>query len=265
MKKLAIILTILFLLLVVIYFVIFKPEKYQEKDLYDSILERGIIKVGINTDAKPFGFYDENKVIRGYDADLARYIAQYLLRTPNAVEFHPVTPANRMLKVSTGEVDIVIATVTITPQRMEIIDFSVPYDVAGQALLVRTNSKITSIADLAGQNVGVVFGTTAEKNMLNLAPTANIIGFKNYRTAYQALKEGKIDALTSDDTILSRFIYEDKSVKLLPKRYSREPYGIAIRKGKSTKKLRENIDFAIKDMQRKNVIQRLRHKWLRGV
>ncbi len=265
MKKLAIILTILFLLLVVIYFVIFKPEKYQEKDLYDSILERGIIKVGINTDAKPFGFYDENKVIRGYDADLARYIAQYLLRTPNAVEFHPVTPANRMLKVSTGEVDIVIATVTITPQRMEIIDFSVPYDVAGQALLVRTNSKITSIADLAGQNVGVVFGTTAEKNMLNLVPTANIIGFKNYRTAYQALKEGKIDALTSDDTILSRFIYEDKSVKLLPKRYSREPYGIAIRKGKSTKKLRENIDFAIKDMQRKNVIQRLRHKWLRGV
>lgn len=59
-----------------------------------------------------------------------------------------------MLKVSTGDVDMVIATMTITPQRREIIDFSVPYDLAGQALLVRSNSRITSIADLAGQNVG---------------------------------------------------------------------------------------------------------------
>ena len=263
MKRLAIILTAIFLMLVVIYFLLFKPEKYQEKDLYDSILERGIIKVGINTDAKPFGFFDEHWEVKGYDADLARYIAQYILKSPNAVEFHPVTPANRMLKVSTGEVDIVIATMTITPQRLEIIDFSIPYDAAGLAMLVRSNSKITSIADLAGQNIGVVFGTTAEKNMLSLAPTANIIGFRNYRTAYQALKAGKIDALTSDDTILSRFVFEDKSVKLLPKRYTREPYGIAFRKGKTTKRLRENINFAIKDMQNKNVILRLRRKWLK--
>ena len=262
MKKLAIILTILFLMLVAIYFLIFKPEEYPEKDLYDSILEKGVIKVGINTDSKPFGFYDENWEVKGYDADLARYIAQYILKSPNAVEFYPVTPANRMLKASTGEVDIVIATMTINSQRREILDFSVPYDAAGQALLVRSNSKITSLADLAGQNVGVVFGTTAEKNMLNLAPTANIIGFRNYRTAYQALKAGKIDALTSDDTILSRFVYEDKSVKLLPKRYTKEPYGIAFRKGKTTKRLKENIDFAIQDMQRKNVILRLRRKWL---
>ena len=263
MKKLAITLSVLFLGLVAIYFFLLKPEKYVEADLYDEILERGTLKVGINTDSKPFGFFDENWEVKGYDADLARYIAQYILKSPNAVEFYPVTPANRMLKVSTGDVDMVIATMTITPQRREIIDFSVPYDLAGQALLVRSNSRITSIADLAGQNVGVVFGTTAEKNMLSLAPAANIIGFRNYRTAYTALKDGKIDALTSDDTILSRFAYEDKSVRLLPKRYTKEPYGIALRKGKGTKRLKETIDFAIKDMQRKNVILRLRRKWLK--
>lgn len=262
MKKLAIILTLIFLVLVGIYFFLLKPEKYTEDDLFEEILKRGTIKVGINTDSKPFGFFDENWQIQGYDADLARYIAQYLLKSPNAVEFIPVTPENRMLKVSTGEVDIAIATMTITPQREEIIDFSIPYDMAGQALLVRSNSKIVSIADLNGLNVGVVFGTTAEKNMMSLAPTSHIIGFRNYRTAYEALKAGKIDALTSDDTILSRFAYEDKSVKLLPKRYTKEPYGIAIRKGKSTKRLKDNIDFAIKDMQRKNVILRLHRKWL---
>ena len=158
---------------------------------------------------------------------------------------------------------MVIATMTITSQRKEVIDFSIPYDLAGQALLVRSNSQISSLSDLAGLNVGVVFGTTAEKNMMSLAPTANIIGFRNYRTAYEALKAGKIDALTSDDTILSRFVYEDSNVKLLPKRYTKEPYGIAIRKGKTTKRLKDNLDFAIKDMQRKNTILRLRRKWLK--
>ena len=263
MKKLAIILTILFLGLVAVYFFVLKPEKYEEEDLYTEILERGKIKVGFSTDQKPFGFFDEEWQIQGYDADLARYIAQYILKSPNAVEFFPVTPANRMLKVSTGEVDMVIATMTITSQRKEVIDFSIPYDLAGQALLVRSNSQISSLSDLAGLNVGVVFGTTAEKNMMSLAPTANIIGFRNYRTAYEALKAGKIDALTSDDTILSRFVYEDSNVKLLPKRYTKEPYGIAIRKGKTTKRLKDNLDFAIKDMQRKNTILRLRRKWLK--
>ena len=261
MRALGIILSLIFAALVAIYIFILAPEKYEEGDLYDEILQRGKIKVGINTDSKPFGFMDKNWNIVGYDADLARYIAQYILKSPNAVEFHPVTPANRMLKVSTGELDMVIATVTITPQRKEIIDFSNPYDYAGQALLVRSNSKISSIADLAGQNVGVVFGTTAEKNMMSLAPTATIIGFRNYRAAYEALKQGKIDALTSDDTILSTFAFEDKSVKLLPKRYTKEPYGIAIRQGKSTQRLKENVNFAIADMKQKNVITRLRRKW----
>ena len=60
---------------------------------------------------------------------------------------------------------------------------------------------------------------------------------------------------------LLAFAFEDKSVKLLPKRYTREPYGIAIRKGKGTQRLKENIDFAIGDMKQKNVINRMRRKW----
>ncbi len=262
MKKLVIICSVIFLCLVGFYIFVLRPEKYVENDLYEDILKRDFIRVGINTDSKPFGFIDKDGFVQGYDADLARYIAQYLLSNNSKVEFISVTPANRMLKASTGEVDIVIATMTITPQRKEIIDFSIPYDSAGQALLVKSSSKITSIADLAGQNVGVIWGTTAEKNLLNLAPTANIIGFKSYQDAYNALKNGSINAITSDDTILSRFAIEDNTVKLLTKRYSREPYGIGFKKGKYSKKLKENIDYAIRDMKQKNVINRLHKKWL---
>ena len=97
--------------------------------------------------------------------------------------------------------------------------------------------------------------------MQTLAPTARLIGFRTYHDAYNALKSGQICAITSDDTILSRFTIDDSSVKLLPKRYSHEPYGIAFKKGEATVKLKENLDFAIKDMQKKNIITRIRKKW----
>ena len=123
MKKLGIVFIILFICLVIFHLLVIQPKKYVEEDLYDKIIERGTIKVGINTDSKPFGFYDKDWNVQGYDADLARYIAQYILKSPNAVEFYPVTPANRILKVSTGELDMFIATMTINPQRKNIIKF----------------------------------------------------------------------------------------------------------------------------------------------
>lgn len=265
MKKFLLFFTVLLAVFAIAHVYLFPSNEFEEGDLYDEIANRGVLRVGVNPESKPFGYYDKDGKIIGYDVDLARYVAQYIVKSPERLEIIPVTPENRLIKASTGEVDIVISTVTITPQRQEVVAFSIPYDAAGQAVLVTSTSSIGALSDLAGQNVGVIFGTTAEKNMKNLVPTANLLGFRKYPDAYQALKKGQINAITSDDTILSRFAIDDKSVKLLPKRYSREPYGIAFKKGKSTVKLKENLDIAIKDMQRKNVIPRLRKKWNVGI
>lgn len=262
MNKLGLVLISIFLCLVAFYFLVLKPEKYVEKDVYESIMKSGIIKIGINTDSKPFAYYNEDGLLVGYDVELAKYIAGYILGSDKNIKFVPVTPSNRLLKISTGEVDIVIATMTITPQRQQVIEFSIPYDTAGQALLVRSTSKISSIGDLTGLNVGVIWGTTAEKNMTSLVPTAHIVGFKTYIDAYQALKNGKIDAITSDDTILSRFLTDNSEVTLLPKRYSKEPYGIGFRKGKGSDKLKKTLDDAILDLKQKNIINKLHKKWL---
>ena len=262
MNKLGFFLILIFVSIFAFYFIYLRPEKYVEKDLYDKIINRGYINIGVNPESRPFGFYDKDGNLTGYDIELAKYIAQYLFGNRDKVKFTPVTPHDRILKASTGEVDIVIATMTITPQRRQIIDFSIPYDSAGQAILVKQSSKITSISDLSGLNVGIIWGTTAEKNMISLAPTANIVGFKSYAEGYNALKNGKIDAVTSDDTILSRFALDDNQVKLLPKRYSREPYGIGFKKGKSSAKLKNALNNAISDMKHKNVIYRLHKKWL---
>jgi len=262
MKKFGLTLIAIFLCMVAFHILILKPDKYVQSDMYEDIIKKKFIKVGINSEIKPFAFKDKKGDLSGYNVDLAKNIAEYLLNNREAVEFIPVTPENRLLKLSTGEVDIIIAAMTITPQREKLINFTVPYDNAGQALLVKSSSKITSMSDLAGQNVGVIWGTTAEKNMQNLAPMANIIGFKNYQEAFNALKDGAICAITSDDTILSGYALEDKDVKILPKRYTREPYGIGFRKGKGAQKLEHALNYAINDMKQKNVIMKLHKKWI---
>ena len=262
MKRLGFLFIILLAVFAVWYIYFFKPsDEFAEHDLLNEIMQRGYIKVGINTDSKPFGYYDEKGNITGYDAELAGHIAQYLVKDASKVRFVQVTPSNRLIKASTGEVDMVISTVTITPQRLEVVNFSRSYLSAGQALLIRSSSNIQGIQDLAGLTVGVVLGTTAEKNIQRLVPTAYIHGFKTYNEAYLALKSGKIAALTSDDTILNGYALRDKDVKLLYRRYSNEPYGIAFKKGNSTNKLKLELDYAIKDLQRRGTLLAMYKKW----
>ena len=262
MKKTGFILVLILLVFAVFHMLFLQPKsEFVEGDLYDEIMQRGFLKVGVTANSKPFGYKNEKGEQVGYDVDLAHYIAQYIVKDRDKVKLVPLESYERLIKASTGEVDIVISTLTITPQRQEVVSFSIPYDVAGQAVMVKADSSIRALADLAGQNVGVIFGTTAEKNMANLVPTANLRGFRSYIDAYKALKSGQINAITSDDTILSGLAIDDASVKLLPKRYSQEPYGIAFKKSNATLKLKENLDFAIQDMQQKNVIPRLRKQW----
>ncbi len=262
MKKFGIIFVIVFIALVI--WNVFSDNsvnEFAQSDLLEKISNRGVLKVGVNPDSRPYAFYDEKGVLTGFDIDFAKQIASYIVKNPDRVEFIPVTPANRLIKASTGDVDIVISTVTITPQRKEVVSFSIPYATAGQAILVKSNSAVKSVTDLSGQTVGVIFGTTAEKNMKKLVPSAHLRGFRNYNEAYNALKNGEIAAVTSDDTILSRYAADDSLVKLLPRRYSSEPYGIAFKKGETSKQLKISIDYAIKDLRRKNIMTRLEKKW----
>ena len=120
---------------------------------------------------------------------------------------------------------------------------------------------IKSLSDLAGESVGVIFGTTAEKNLKNLVPTASIRGFKTYSDAYKALKSEQINAITSDDTILSRYVYDDSSVRMLPKRYSKELYAIGVRKDESSKGLLKLINLDITNMLNDGTLISLKRKW----
>lgn len=238
-------------------------KKDDNTDTLAKIQQRGKIIVGVKYDTKPFGYMNEKEQLMGFDVDLAKYIAKSILGDENKVEFKEVTPSNRILALNSGQVDMIIATMTVTKQRSAVVDFSTPYYVAGQGILVPANSKINSMSDLNGKKVIIIFGSTAERNLRLFAPDADVIGFRTYTSGYSALKEGRADAMTSDDTILMGFAMSDSSVKLLPNRYSKEPYAIAFKKGKSSAKLKEQVNNIIEDMIRSGELNKLKNKWIK--
>lgn len=236
-------------------------KKKTASDDLSRIEQKGKIVVGVRDDASPFGFRDKNGVLVGYDIDLARILAQNILGNSSAVEFVPVTASNRIMKLNSGEVDCLIATMSITNQRQQILDFSVPYYMAGQAILVRSTSKAASLRDFEGNKLIIVYGSTSEGNLRSNVPEVTVLGYKTYNDAYKALKSGKAEGIVADDTILLNFTLNDKSVKLLPKRYSKEPYAIAFRKGEQSARLISKTNYVIENLQSTGKLNRLQEKW----
>ncbi len=237
--------------------------KKQEKktDTLGEIVKRDKLIIGVRDDTAPFGFRDKNGNLIGYDIDLARLIAKGILKDEKKVDFVPVTASNRIMKLNSGEVDILIATMSITEQRQQILDFSMPYHVAGQAILTNRASKATSLKDFEGKKLIIVFGSTSENNLRTNVPEVEVIGFKTYKDAFNALKMGKAQGIVADDTILYNLSRNDSSVKILPKRYSQEPYAVAFRKEKESARLIREIDYIIDNLQSTGRLNKMREKW----
>lgn len=233
-----------------------QKEEVIANDL-DNIVKKDVLTVGVRTDAYPFGFKDKNGHYTGFDPALARLIARGILGSDKKIKFVPVTASDRMMKLYSGDVDMIIATMTVTPKRRQILDFSNPYYTAGQALLVKKGSKIQSLQDLNKKQAIIVFGSTSENSLRTAMPSMGIIGYKTYHAAFKALKQGKAEAIVADDTILLGYALKDKSVELLPKRYTKEPYAIAFRKGPESTDVIRAVNFVIETETRNGNLKKI--------
>lgn len=220
------------------------------------------LTVGVKNDSKPFGFVDNEGNPAGFDVDVAKEIARQILGDENAVEFVYVTPSSRITDLNSRKVDMVIAAMSITPNRADVVSFSQPYYQSGQAIMVKEGSKISSLADLNGSNVGFVLGTTGEKTIRNLAPAASLRAAKTYPEIFNLLKNGEIEAILADDTMLYGLASDNKGYKILPKRYTREYYAVAMRSSKESEELREAVDVAVNYMQQRGILNKIKNKWL---
>lgn len=252
----------IFWLLILTVFVLSScTYKNNETDLYKSIMQRDKMIVGISFDSKPFGFKDYDGQIKGMEVDLAREIARRILGDENKVVFKNITPQDRINAAMSGNVDMVISTMTITSQRKKLVDFSAPYFVAGQVICVKKDSKIDSLDDLINKRIIVILGTTGEKNIKRFAPNALIQGYINNSDAIDAFKSGSDDAITTDDSLLQGLVMENSNYMILPKKLTKEPYGIAFRKSKQTKFFKSNINKIINEIKYDGTLETIKEKW----
>jgi putative glutamine transport system substrate-binding protein len=229
----------------------------------ETIKARGMLKVGVKYDAPPFGQLDPrtNKV-DGFDIDVARAIAKTILGDENKVELVQVTSANRIPQLQNGNIDLIIATMTITQDRMKQIDFSDVYYRAGQSLLVRKDSPVKSYRDLAGRSVCTITGSTPEQTIRRVAPRASVVVLESYPECFTALRGGRVDAETTDNVLLFGLQQQDPSnFKLTGGLFTFEPYGIGIAKG--NRALAAAVNSTLARLASDGSYAKLHAKWLK--
>jgi polar amino acid transport system substrate-binding protein len=228
----------------------------QSQDTLAQIKARGKLIAGVKFDTPPFGFLNDKNEPVGFDLDIVRGIAK---RIGVPVEFVKVTSPTRIPLLVSGNVDLSAASMTHTIERDKTIDFSITYYTGAQALIVPKSSSIHGLKDLAGKQVSVQQGTTLEKNIAKVAPQAKVTAFKDYDSAWLALVQGRVDALTGSMNILQGFQKNNANYEILPDRFSVEPFGIGVRQGDSS--LRDAINFALIDMWKSGEYTALYRKW----
>ncbi len=209
-----------------------ESAKDSKKDTLAAIKDQDKMVFGVKTDTRLFGLKNPSSGdIEGFDIDIAKQIAKDILGDENKAEFKEVTSKTRIPMLQNGDIDAIVATMTITDERKKEVDFSDVYFEAGQSLLVKKGSKIKSIEDLGkGSKVLAVKGSTSSQNIREKAPDASVLEFENYTEAFTALKSGQGDALTTDNAILYGMADENKNYQLTGEPFTDEPYGVAVKK-----------------------------------
>jgi ABC-type amino acid transport substrate-binding protein len=236
-----------------------------------KIRDARTIVLGYRTDATPFSFADRNGQPAGYTVDLCTRIAasiKSVLNLPDLrVRWVPVTPDNRIDLVRRGEVDLECGTTTATLGRQEQVDFSNPTFVDGGGLLVRVDSKVSLLKDLAGRKVAVGRNTTAARRLPEALKargvTTQIVLVANAEEAIAMLEAGSVDAYANDRIILlgaATRARDPGRLVLTDEDFSVEPYGLVLRRDDSAFRLAVNRGLA--EIYRGDAIQEIYDRWL---
>jgi glutamate transport system substrate-binding protein len=194
----------------------------------------GAFKIGIKFDQPGMGLKEGAKYT-GFDVDVAKYVAHQLGHKDSDIQFVEAPTPQRETLISTGQVNYIVGTYSITPERQQKISFAGPYFIAGQDLLVRADeTAITGPDTLTGKKLCSVKGSTSAAKVKSKYPGVQLQEYDTYSKCVEALNAKVVDALTTDNTILagyaSQAAYKGK-LKLVGKTFSEEKYGIGLKKG----------------------------------
>jgi glutamate transport system substrate-binding protein len=212
-----------------------EPEEemteFAEGSTMARLAEAGSITVGTKFDQPLFGLVGPDGIPEGFDVEIATIIAGELGIEPDGIEWVETISSVREDFIDTGQVDIVVATYTINDTRKERVAFAGPYYEAGQSILTLTsNEDIQGPDDLAGKQVCTVTGSTPEANLLENYPDATVVPFGTYAECIEPLRNGQVDAISTDNVILAGFAAENDDLEVRGEPFTEEPYGIGLAK-----------------------------------
>ena len=233
-------------------------QKFDANTTMGRIQQKGEIVVGVKYDVPPFGFKNPRSgAIEGFDVDLGEAVAQKLGVRPKFVE---AISDNRIPFIKDGTVDLVLSTMTINAERAEQIGFTDPYFIAKGRILVPKDSDIAGIDDLAGRKVCTALGSTYEETLKKQAPKADLRLVDAYSECLELLQNGAVDAISTDDVILTGMIIQDDSLKLVGEELTTEPYGGGFKKGDT--QFAQFLNGVIDEYKSDGRWQRSYDKWL---
>ena len=234
----------------------------ESNDELKNIRERGILRVGVKVDVQRFGYLNtDTNTMEGMEIDIAHAIAKDILGNSDAVRFANITAQTRGPMLDNGEIDLVIATFTITEERKQSFLFSRPYYTDELGYLVRSDDSVTNPKELNGKTVGVSQSSTAktafEDECVRLGIEVEFREYPSYPEVKSALANGKVDVFITDKSIL--YSYLDDGCMLLDDGFNPQQYGIAGKLGNN--KLADRVDSLLDTMEKNGELAAILEKW----
>ena len=228
-------------------------------EISSQLIEPGRLTVGSNWTFKPFEFVDNGEPA-GFDIELMNEIASRLGVEPEYVDVPFDTLFDRL---STGDFDVIISAITITPEREEMIAFTDPYFAADQALAAAKNSKLAGLADLVDKDVAVEGGTTSlDYARKELPKAARIVEFPSTEASFAAVQTGQVDAVLTDLPVAAEQVKNGAGFKIIAEVETGELYGIGVQADHTT--LAEAINSQLAEIIADGTYEQLYAKWFAG-
>ena len=228
--------------------------------LPDAIKAAGLLKAGVRCDQPPYGFKDETGKFAGIETEMAIQIAAWAFGSPDKIELTCVTAENRIPQLSGKKVDILIATLGITPERARVVDFSKPYRWGGSDILVARDSPIRKLDDVAGHTIVMLKGTTQAKWFEDNMPKVETLRLNTASDALQALKQSRGEGYTHDAATLVVIAAKDPTLRLVGEPFALSDAGVGIRKGEAA--WLAYIDAALDRMKSEGLYMTWTEKWV---
>ena len=218
----------------------------------------GILTMGTNAAFPPYEYYDGDKIV-GIDAEVAEAVAEKL---GLKLEIVDMDFSSIITSVQTGKVDIGVAGMTVTEERLQNVNFSDTYSTGVQVVIVPEDSQITDVDGLSGALIGVQEGTTGHIYCSDDYGEENVIAYTNGATAVQALLNGKIDCVVIDKQPALKFVEANPGLKILETAYVEEDYAIAV--SKDNEALLAAINGALKELTEDGTVQKVLDTYIKA-